>query len=187
MEVHIIRHTPVNFDKNRCYGQLDVPLADSFDEDVQLIKELLSDDYDTLYSSPKKRCTQLAAALDFKNVTTDERLLELNFGTWEGKLWNEIDQEALQAWMENFVSIAPTQGESLETMYARVSDFIDALRNEQFSKVLIIAHAGVIRCLWAYFLEIPLKNIFRIPVKFHEHFIFKLGSSRQMDSIIKLK
>jgi len=187
MEVHVIRHTPVNFDKNRCYGQLDVPLAASFDEDVNSIKDLLSDDYDAVYTSPKNRCTQLATALRFKNVTTDERLLELNFGAWEGKLWNEIDPTALNAWMENFVSIAPTQGESLEEMYARVSDFMDALRNEKFDKVLLISHAGVIRCLWAYFLEIPLKNVFRIPVKFHEHFIFHLGTNRQLDAVSKLK
>ena len=187
MEVHIIRHTPVNFDKNRCYGQLDVPLADSFDEDVKIINEFLSDDYDAVYCSSKKRCTQLAEALALTTIAIDERLLELNFGEWEGKLWNEIDQADLNAWMENFVNVAPTKGESLQEMYARVENFVDALRNESFEKVLIISHAGVIRCFWAYFLEIPLKNIFRIPVKFHEHFIFNLGTDKVLDAVINLK
>jgi len=186
MEVHVIRHTPVEVNKNQCYGQLDVPLADSFEKDVKAIKKVLNDNYDIVYSSPKKRCTQLASALAFDTIVTDERLLELNFGAWEGKLWHEIDQKALHLWMENFVSIAPIEGESLEEMYARISSFMNALRNKTYEKILIISHAGVIRCVWAYLLEIPLKNIFKIPVGFHEHFVFNLGANRQFDSIIKL-
>lgn len=187
MEVHVIRHTPVNFDKNRCYGQLEVPLADSFEEDVKKMGYLLSDKYDIVYCSPKKRCTRLASALELNNVVTDKRLLELNFGEWEGKLWNEINQNDLNAWMKDYVNNAPDEGESLDQMYLRVSDFIDVLRKETFKKVLIISHAGVIRCLWSYFLEIPLKNIFKIPIGFHQHFIFNLDANRQLDSIINLK
>ncbi len=187
MEIHVIRHTPINIDKNKCYGRLEVPVADTFDEDVKKIRVLLDDKYDIVYSSPKKRCMLLADALGIKNIKTEERLLELNFGEWEGKLWNEINQEDLNKWMEDFVNIPPTNGESLSQMYTRVSDFIDSLRNETFNKVLIITHAGVIRCLWAYLLGFPLKNLFKIPVEFYEHFVFNLGSNHQFDIIISLK
>ncbi|NJL77227.1 MAG: hypothetical protein HC892_21620 [Saprospiraceae bacterium] len=50
-------------------------------------------------------------------------------------------------------------------------------------KVLIITHAGVIRCLWAYLLDIPLQNIFKIPVGYNEIFVCKLGKERMYDSI----
>ena len=35
MEVHLIRHTPVNISKKICYGRLDVPLLDSFNQDIK--------------------------------------------------------------------------------------------------------------------------------------------------------
>ncbi|MCH2046555.1 MAG: alpha-ribazole phosphatase [Saprospiraceae bacterium] len=189
MEVHVIRHSPVNFDKNRCYGRLDVPLADSFEEDLRQLQGILDDDYDLIYSSPKTRCSKLAMALGDKNknIKVDERLLELDFGEWEGKLWSAIDQDELNHWMADFVQVAPSGGESLNQMFARVSIFIDALRNENLAKVLIVTHSGVIRCLWAYLLAIPLENIFKLPVGFHEHFVFKLAKNHSLDAILKLK
>ena len=83
--------------------------------------------------------------------------------------------------------MAPQEGESLEQMYHRIADFVSTLREQSYDKILLITHAGVIRCLAAYFLEFPLKNLFRFPVKFHEHFIFNLGAERSFDSVIKLK
>ena len=50
-------------------------------------------------------------------------------------------------------------------------------------KVLLITHAGVIRCIWSYLLEIPVKNMFKIPVGFEEIFVFNLGEEKTYDSI----
>lgn len=187
MEIHVIRHTPINFNKNRCYGQLDVPLADSFTEDAKSLKNQLSSKYERVFSSPMLRCVKLANELKLNDSKTDNRLLELDFGDWEGQLWNAINQKALNTWMEDFVNNAPPNGETLKQMYKRVSEFIDSLRNENFNKILIITHSGVIRCFWAYFLEIPLKNIFKLPVKFNEIFQFNLGKNSDFDSVKQLK
>ena len=187
MEVHVIRHTPIDFDKNRCYGRLEVPLAASFLEDFKEVQQRLDDAYDTIYSSPQKRCIQLANALAISNTKTDERLLEVDFGEWEGKLWSEMDQEVLNTWMMDFVKIAPPKGESLEHMFHRVSSFMDELRGKNYDKILIITHSGVIRCIWAYLLEIPLKNVFKIPIGFHERLVFTLAESPPLDTIIQSK
>ena len=161
MEIHVIRHTPVDFDKNRCYGQLDIPLADSFIEDARIFSVQLSDNYEQVFTSPLSRCTNLANELKMVPFKTDSRLLELNFGDWEGKYWNDIDQRALNIWMADFLNNSPKNGETLNQMYKRISEFIESLRSKNFDKILIIAHSGVIRCFWAYFLEIPLQNIFK--------------------------
>ena len=187
MEVHVIRHTPVDFDKNKCYGRLDVPLANSFEEDVAKISLFLEEEYDKVYCSPKSRCTQLAHALQIADMELNDQLLELDFGEWEGKLWNEIHTPDLNAWMEDFVHVSRKGGESLQEMFSRVSTFMDSLRNENADKVLLITHAGVIRCLWSYVLAVPLENIFKIPVGFHEHFVFRLGTHSQLDTLVKLK
>jgi alpha-ribazole phosphatase len=48
---------------------------------------------------------------------------------------------------------------------------------------LLITHAGVIRCIWSYLLEMPIKNMFKIPVGFGEIFVFTLGEDRVMDAV----
>lgn len=186
MEIHVIRHTPVAFDKNRCYGQLDVPLADSFERDAAEVKESINQHYDLVFCSSISRCLNLANALNLKNIRTDERLLELDFGQWEGKLWSEIDKKALDLWMNDFVNIAAGNGESFRQMFTRVSSFFQSLRGQNHDRVLIITHSGVIRCLWGYLLEIPLVQLFKIPIGYNEHFIFKLDKDAQRDSIIRL-
>ena len=55
-----------------------------------------------VFSSPLTRCVQLAERLS-DNVTTDARLLELDFGDWEGKRFDDIDVDVLQQWTDNFV------------------------------------------------------------------------------------
>ena len=187
MEVHLIRHTPVNISKKICYGRLEVPLQNSFNHDMKRIKNQLLNKYDTVYSSPAKRCIALSEALNFGQIIEDERLLELDFGDWEGLEWDEIDKNLLNHWMEDFVNIAPTNGESFNQMYLRISNFIEMLRNKEFNEVLIVSHSGVIRCFLAYLLKFPLENSFKIPVGFHEQYIFKIESDPLFDSILKMK
>ena len=187
MEIHVVRHTPVNFDKKSCYGQLDVPLADSFEQDVEQIKGQLADAYDKVYCSPLSRCKKLATTLKLDEHDEDSRLLELDFGDWEGMKWNAIDQEILNTWMSDFVNIAPPNGESLSQMHDRLSNFMSDLRKTNHQKVLLITHSGIIRCLWCYFLKFPLSNTFKFPVGFHEHHIFHLGEQAEYDSILKTK
>ena len=187
MEVHLIRHTPVNISKNICYGRLDVPLLDSFNDDIWKIKNQLLNKYDIVYSSPTKRCIALAESLKFGEIIKDNRLLEIDFGDWEGLKWDEIDKNLLNHWMEDFVNVAPTNGESFNEMYLRVSNFIETLRNKDFNEVLIVSHSGVIRCFLAYLLKFPLDNSFKIPIGFHEQYIFKIDSDPLLDSILKMK
>ena len=187
MEVHVIRHTPINFDKKRCYGRLDIPLAVNFKDDLKKTKNRIGNDFDVIYTSPLSRCILLADEFKKGDNKIDERLLELDFGDWEGKLWDEINQDDLNKWMIDFVNEAPSNGETLSEMFHRVSEFLNELRTNKSEKVLIITHSGVIRCIWAYLLEIPLKNIFKIPVGFHEHFIINLGTTSELDSINRFK
>tara|TARA_Y100000814_G_scaffold125267_2_gene90357 strand:- start:2056 stop:2643 length:588 start_codon:yes stop_codon:yes gene_type:complete len=187
MEVHLIRHTPIDFSNKICYGRLDVPLSKNYEDDIIKIKKQLLNKYDIVYSSPIKRCTILAKDLNVSEIIIDERLLEVNFGDWEGLAWDDINKFELNNWMENFVTISPPNGESFNQMYTRVRGFIKMLRNKKYNKILIVTHSGVIRCFLAYMLKFPLKNSFKIPIGFHEHYIFKIESDPLFDSIIKFK
>ena len=183
MQIFVTRHTKVQVGRETCYGQTNVPLANTFIEEAAALKEKLPTDFDAVYCSTLDRCKVLATELKFENIQYDERLIEFNFGDWENKLWNDLDQTALNTWMEDFVNLPTPNGENVLALYERVSSFLEEMRNKKFEKVLLITHAGVIRCIWSYLLEMPVKNMFKIPVGFEEIFVFNLGEEKTYDSI----
>lgn len=187
MEVYVIRHTPVALSRDTCYGQSNVPLADTFLQDIEQYKNEFPKDFDIVYCSPLTRCKELATALQFENIAYENALMEMNFGDWENKKWNDLNQQELNSWMADFVHIKTPNGENLIQLFDRVKVFADSLRLLQHKKVLLITHAGVIRCLWAYMLGIPLQNIFKIPVGHYEIFICNLTNNSNTDSIKRIK
>ena len=185
MEVYVIRHTAVGVPKGLCYGQSEVPLAASAEQDIQTLIRKLPEDFDKIYSSPSSRCQQLAARMTGLALECDKALMEMDFGDWEQQQWNEMDQEVLGIWMADFVHTKAPNGESLDLLFKRVQEFMNLLRKQDFKKVAIVTHAGVIRCIWAYLLEIPLQNIFKIPVDYGDGLVFSLNPDQAFDQLKK--
>ncbi len=105
-----------------------------------------------LYSSPLQRCRclaePLAAALGATSLTFDERLVEMNFGHWELKSWDEIARSEIDAWTADLVTYRPGAGETVLEMAHRVQAFhtqILAARQD----AIVVCHAGTIRMLLA--------------------------------------
>ncbi len=181
MQVHLIRHTRLDIAENICYGQSEVPLASSFLTEKNLILKQLYSKYDAVFSSPLSRCTQLAQEIPTDFYQESARLLELNFGAWEGKNWNDIAPDELNLWMSDFVNIK--LGESFINMYHRVVGFIEELLAKDYQKVAIVTHAGVIRIFFAWLLEIPLKNIFRLQIGYGDIYTLNLNLQKDYCSI----
>lgn len=165
MEIYLIRHTQTATDPGLCYGQSDIALADSFEDELaKLYDKLPNFDEDCkVYSSPLSRCLQLAETFS-DTVTTDARLQELNFGDWEGQRFDDIEAGALQHWMDNFVSAAPPNGENFEDLYQRAGSFWQELLAVQAGQVVVVTHAGIIRALLARAMNLPLANSFQLRI-----------------------
>ncbi len=185
MEIYVIRHTQVEVDSGVCYGQSDVLLHGDYLQHISEVKHKLPSNFDKVFSSPLQRCSLLAEQLTSPEIIYDHRLMEMHFGAWENQTWNSIASEQLDYWMEHFVSAQTPHGESLTMLYERVCAFVEHLRNQSPHKIALITHAGVIRCIWAYLLDIPLINIFKLPVDYGNGLVFKLGSMKSHDQIIK--
>jgi alpha-ribazole phosphatase len=184
MQVHLIRHTTPNIAKNICYGQTDIALANSFETEKNLIIKQLDSKYDAVISSPLSRCTKLAQQIPtHQDYQTDTRLLEMDFGAWELQNWNDISQEQLNLWVNDFVNIRVEAGESFIQMYQRVVAFIEYLLAQSYEKVAIVTHAGVIRIFWAWILEIPLQNVFRLRVSYGDVYRVNLDLRREYCSV----
>lgn len=160
MDIFLVRHTRVQIQEGTCYGQTDVALADSFDEEFTQLQTKLPalDDKTLIISSPLQRCLQLSARLSYR-LQTDPRIIDLNYGAWEMKSWSEIATDDFQRWATDFVSFAPPQGESYQMLANRCEDFWHDLIQRDAERAIIITHSGVIRCLIAKILEIPLHKV----------------------------
>jgi alpha-ribazole phosphatase len=165
MDIYLIRHTRTAAETGLCYGRTDVALSAGFGEDLAMLRQKLPalTGGCTVFSSPLTRCMRLAEMLS-PNVTPDDRLLELNFGLWEGRRFDEIDPDLLGRWTGNFVEAAPPGGESFTDLVERVGAFWQDLVLRPHEQMLVVTHAGAIRALLAQVLDLPLANAFQLRV-----------------------
>lgn len=160
MEIYLIRHTKLNVNDGTCYGQSDLALADSFAEEQKILKTKIPDFFDAVYTSPLKRCEQLAREIHANTLIKSQRLLELNFGDWEMKTWDEINQDDLHHWMSDFVHVATPHGESYMDLFSRATSLFQEICATHDQRIAIITSAGVIRSIISYVLGLPLEQSF---------------------------
>jgi len=167
MEIILIRHTTPKIAKGICYGQSDIDVTDTFLEEIKPIlnKVDLNNTETVYYSSPLKRCKKLAEKLSSK-VHYDDRLKELNFGDWELQNWNDINKLELDVWMNNFVNVPATNGESYLDLHARTTAFLSEIATQNHKRVVIITHAGVMRSLHSFIHKIPLEKSFDLKLQY---------------------
>lgn len=150
MKVTCIRHTKVAVPSGVCYGEADVPLAESYPlERLAVLQQLPDCKFDAVFSSPLIRCRSLAEDLfPGNNIIFDDRLKELNFGDWEKQLWDVIYQtEEGKQWMDNYLKVQCPNGESYLEFRQRVTLFLNELKPKSFDQVAVVAHGGVIRLI----------------------------------------
>jgi alpha-ribazole phosphatase len=171
MKIHIVRHTAVGVD-GVCYGQTDVPLKDTFEEEAEVVRQKLENiPFDAVFSSPLSRAKRLAEYCGYENIQLKDRLKELNFGDWEMQPWNKMDMEE---WEKDWINISAPNGESFRQMYDRVASFLDELKGKAYSSVIVFAHGGVINCFRSYFGDTDLAGAFDQLAEYGEIFEFEL-------------
>ena len=168
MEIILIRHTSVDVPKGTCYGQTDVPLKPTFEQEAAVTLEKLNAyaPFDQVYTSPLSRCTRLATYCGFPEAIHDPRLLELNFGEWEMQNFNDIKDSRLQEWFDDYLNVPATNGESFSMQYKRVADFLDVLKTKPYQKVAIFTHGGVLACAQIYGGLLRLEDAFISPIPY---------------------
>ena len=131
MEVILIRHTSVDVPKGVCYGQTNVPLRDSFEEEASITAQQLQNDvFDAVFTSPLSRCTRLADHCGYPDAIRDARLKE--------------------EWYNDYFHVAATGGESFMMQLQRVSEFLNEVSGKEYKRIAVFAHGGVLICAQIY-------------------------------------
>lgn len=146
--MHLLRHPRTEAPPGLCYGRFEPPLpANAIESLAPLCAQL--HDVRTIITSPATRCARaaefLAEALGCRLIS-DARLLELDFGTWEGLEWARIDRVESDYWAEDPIGRAPPGGESFGALCERVGAALaDAADHDG---PMLVTHAGPIRAAW---------------------------------------
>jgi alpha-ribazole phosphatase len=160
VQVFLIRHPRPLIDPGVCYGRLDVDCDNPLGVAERL--KLRLPEATPIFSSPLRRARRLAEALD-PATRIDARLSEIDFGEWEGKAWNDIDRDALDAWAADVLHFTPPGGESVVRLQQRAIDFATSL---DLPRVALVTHAGIIRALFGHWRQLPFAEWTQLKFEF---------------------
>lgn len=137
----LVRHAPA-LHGGALAGRRDVPADIPDSPALRAIRARLADPVPPLaLVSPARRCLWTACAIaQSPDCRTDPRLLEQDFGAWEGLPFAELPDLGPLA-PEALAAHRPPGGESFLDMAARVRPVLEAASGT----TAIIAHAGTVR------------------------------------------
>jgi probable phosphoglycerate mutase len=151
--IALVRHAPTEWNAaGRLQGRRDVPL--SAEGAAQAARWRLPGDLAGLQAigrlawaaSPLQRAVVTAHALGAAAPHVEPRLVERDYGTWQGLTAGELEPHG----PEDGWDWRPPGGESLREVLARARGWLDDLaRTEMPDTWVAVTHAGVIRALVA--------------------------------------
>lgn len=164
-----LRHPPVPQAQGLCYGRTDyaLPAATYAAAAAMLSARCPGLDAMPILYSPSRRCRELAFALASNGahaqpLRSDERLLEMHFGRWEGRPWSSLPRIELDRWAVDIAGYRPPEGECFADVIARVSEALAGFTTPH----TIVTHGGVIRAAWHLFGGVPIAQAAALPIAY---------------------
>jgi probable phosphoglycerate mutase len=150
-ELLIIRHAEsVANSQGILAGRIDpTPLSPKGKLQAKALQSVLSDfEPDLVVSSPMMRCRQTAKLAGAKEVLLDERLIEMDYGSWSGKKLKVLSK--LPDWSRiqtNPQSFTFPMGESFGSVLSRIREFVDEITELEVKKIALFTHGDIARML----------------------------------------
>lgn len=165
MKLLLVRHgaTEANLRGVLLGRRADPGLVEEGRRQAQLLAQALAPQGPArVVSSPLRRCIETAeaiAAVVSSNVAVDDRLVEIDYGDWEGVALSDIPPEASQRWRDD-PGFRPPQGESLDEVSARVSAWCEEQTGD--SPLVAVTHVSPIKAAVAWTLGAPPSLAWRL-------------------------
>ena len=150
MKLWLVRHARPMIAPGVCYGVTDM-LADAqaTQASAMALAEVLPAGL-SVYFSLLQRCEHLSQYLKGLRpdltLIPDARLVEMDFGSWEGVRWNDINKAAIDEWTADFFYFRFGGKESVFELMQRVRQVLQET-SQTHTEAVWITHAGVIRAV----------------------------------------
>ncbi len=153
----------------RFRGRIDIPLTERGELQAKAVAEHLKDKRLTaIYTSPLKRARDTAIEIaKFHNlpVINHQGFIDLNFGTWEGVLHEELKRvqpKKYNRWLNEPHTMDFADGESLDIVRNRIEDAIAELVNKHENETIVIAtHGAVLRVILCFLHNVGNENYWK--------------------------
>ena len=169
----IVRHCQAEGNLKRFFqGRIDSDITQTGRAQIGAVAELLSaEPIDIMYTSTLKRARLTAEGINVYHevpLLIDERLSEINAGSWEGMLITEIEKnypDEFHNWREEPAVFRAPEGESMSEVYDRMKAAVDDIIKANDGKtVCIVSHGCAIKCLMCYLHGWTVENVGNIPI-----------------------
>ena len=162
MRITLARHGETRWSRSGQHtSTTDLPLTEEGHRQVAALSARVAGrDFDTVLSSPARRATDTAKAVGF-DFKTDERLVELDYGAYEGLTTVQVRgrQPAWDLWYDGCAG-----GETVEDVAVRVDAVLQQLVEAGTRSALLIGHSHTFRVLAARYLGLEANSgrLFRL-------------------------
>jgi len=140
-------HTELD-EQNRLVGNLDLPLSEFGESQVNLLAAELADiDVGLIVCGPSLSAQQTAQQLSRTGsikVKLDENLANLDLGLWHGKSVDELKEtqpRIFKQWREHPETVTPPEGEDLESAIKRVRKAIKWIAKKSRTMTVMLVTA----------------------------------------------
>ncbi|MBB3082768.1 histidine phosphatase family protein [Geodermatophilus sabuli] len=180
-EIVVLRHGQTEWSLSGQHtGVTDLPLLPEGEEQARRLADQLGHrPFAEVWVSPRQRARRTAELVGLTPTGTDEDLVELDYGAYEGRTTAEISEELgreWSIWVDGAIA-GDTPGETLDDVGVRVDRVLQRARAVlDDGDVALVAHGHVLRVLAARWLglEPAAGRLFALPagsygVLGHEH------------------
>lgn len=186
MRLALLRHGPTVWNlAGRVQGHIDIPLSQEGIAKMASLAvppEILGGKQPVrVYVSPLRRARQTAELLGFANAQLDARLMEQNWGSWEGLTRSEIltrygANAFIDAGAQRGTAFRPPGGESTLELHARVGAFLKEVSAHD-SDALGVTHLGVLRAAYSLATDWDMKTAMPADLDIAKILLLSLGKN----------
>ena len=144
--IYITRHGQTDWNAlGKVMGRYDEPLNNTgLNQAIEVKAKLANTHIDLIICSPLQRAKQTAQIINENRnipIIYDERIIERDFGEFEGKNTNSFD--FLKFW-DYYENGNYEKAENIQDFFKRVYDFLEDILKTHYDKnILIVAHGGI--------------------------------------------
>jgi broad specificity phosphatase PhoE len=176
--IYFVRHGSTDWsEQKKVQGRADIPMNEKGVAQARALASQVNGlIIDNVFCSPMSRTKETLENIYNGSAITiyDERLLERDYGEFEGKTYDEFD--FIGFWSTKKPQAFQT-AESLYDAQQRVYSFINELRAESNKDYLIVSHQGVGRFFNSYFYGAPKDGEYaRILIPSNELLVFDFNN-----------
>jgi len=168
----LMRHGETAWNREgRVMGRQPVDLDEAGRQQVELavpLARVLAPDL--IVSSPLPRAMQSAEIISRGvgaiDIITDDRLEEVRYGDWEGKVYHQlIQEESYVNYRKAPLESATPGGETIRQVQERGVAAVDAAVTDYRGKrVLFVSHGDIIRTVLCHYMRLDLRHFHRLRV-----------------------